>query len=79
MTDPEPEGRDRPTGNEALHGALADRRRHGAALLLAGLAVAVALVLDTPSARYGAGLVVFSVWMGWFVLTCIAFVERAEF
>jgi hypothetical protein len=64
--DPDSEPRERPTGSEALHGALADRRRHGVALLLAPSAVALALV-------------VFPVWMGWFVLTCIAFVERAEF
>lgn len=79
VTDPDPDARDRSTGNEALRGALADQRRHGAALVVALSAIAVALLVDTPSARYGAGLVVFSVWMGWFVLTCIAFVERAEF
>ena len=75
---PPPQG-ERPTAREALADALADRRRHGAALLLVAVALGIAFVLDTPSARYGAGLVVFSVWMGWFVLTCIAFVERAEF
>jgi hypothetical protein len=80
VSEPPPSERDdRPTGREALSGALADRRRHAGALLLVGAAIALALLFDTPSARYGAGLVVFAVWMGWFVLTCIAFVERAEF
>ncbi|MFC7229260.1 hypothetical protein N0B31_17810 [Salinirubellus salinus] len=78
-TERSPSERDRPTGREALRGALADWPRHGAALVVALSAVAVALLVDTPSARYGAGLIVFSVWMAWFVLTAIAFVERARF
>jgi hypothetical protein len=67
------------SGREALRRALADRRRHATVLALVALALAVALLVDTPSTRYGAGLVVFAVWMGCFVLTCVAFIECAGF
>ena len=68
-----------PSARAALRAALADRRRHGAALALVALAAAGALLVDTPTARYGAVLFAFAVWMGWFVLTAVEWIRRAEF
>jgi hypothetical protein len=67
------------SARDALVAALGDWRRHTAALALAALAVVGALVVGTPTARYGAGLFVFAVWMVWFVLTCVEWIRRAEF
>ncbi|MFB6156608.1 MAG: hypothetical protein ABEJ34_02045 [Haloferacaceae archaeon] len=67
------------TARGALWAALADWRRHAGAVALVVLAFAAANAVGTPEARYGAYLVAFAVWMGWFVLTCVAWIERAEF
>ncbi|MFB6304505.1 MAG: hypothetical protein ABEH47_05015 [Haloferacaceae archaeon] len=64
---------------DALRAALADWRRHVGAVALVALGFVVAAALGTPAAQYGAYLFAFVVWMGWFVLTCVAWIERAEF
>ena len=63
----------------ALVEALADARRNGVALGLAGAALGSAVLLGTDEAYFGAGLVVFTVWMGWFVLTAVEWLRRADF
>lgn len=69
---------DRPA-TDALTFALADRWRNLAAFALAAAAVALAVVVDTSVAYYGAGLTVFAVWMGWFVLVAIDWLRVADF
>ena len=59
----------------AFVGALGDWRRHAAALLLVAAAYAAAAAVATDVAYYAAGLVAFSVWMGWFVLTGVRFLR----
>lgn len=63
----------------ALATALDDRRRHALALALVLLTVGVAALLGSAVGWYAAGLVVFTVWMVWFVLTGIAFLRNADF
>jgi hypothetical protein len=63
----------------ALRAALADWRRHAVAVALVVVAFAVAETLADPTARYGAYLVAFAVWMGWFVLTAVEWLRRADF
>lgn len=63
----------------ALVEALGDWRRHAAALAVVAAAFGLAAVHGSGVAYYGAGLVAFSVWMAWFVLTCIEWVRRADF
>ncbi|MFC6941279.1 hypothetical protein ACFQE8_15120 [Salinirubellus sp. GCM10025818] len=63
----------------ALRAALADWPRHVAAVVLVAGAFAAAELLATPSARYGAYLVAFAVWMAWFVLTAVEWLRRADF
>ena len=63
----------------ALRAALADWRRHAVAVALVVGAFAAAELLGTPSARYGAYLVAFAVWMAWFVLTAVEWIRRADF
>ena len=69
---------DRPA-TDALSFALADRWRNLAALLLVVVVFAVAAVVDTSIAHYGAGLTAFAVWMGWFVLVAIDWLRAADF
>lgn len=69
---------ERPAG-AALRAALADWRRHAVALALVVGAFATAELLGGPSARYGAYLIAFAVWMAWFVLTAIEWLRRADF
>lgn len=66
-------------GRDALVAALADWRRHVGALSLVALAVGSARVLDSSGAYYVAVLVTFTVWMGWFVLTGVEWLRRADF
>lgn len=66
-------------GLTALRGALGDRRRNVAAVVLVVVPVALALVAGSRVALYGAGLTVFVVWMAWFVLTAVDWLERADF
>jgi len=63
----------------ALRAALSDWRRHAAAVALVVAAFAVAELLAAPTARYGAYLIAFAVWMAWFVLTCVEWLRRADF
>jgi hypothetical protein len=63
----------------ALRGALADWRRHAAAVALVVAAFAAAELLAAPTARYGAYLIAFAVWMAWFVLTAVEWLRRADF
>lgn len=63
----------------ALRVALADWRRHAGALALVVLAFGVAAVVRAPEVQYGAYLFVFSVWMGWFVLTAVEWIDHADF
>ena len=63
----------------ALRAALADWRRHAAAAALVVAAFVAAELLASPTARYGAYLVAFAVWMAWFVLTCVEWLRRADF
>lgn len=68
-----------PAARRALLAALGDRRRNLAALLLVCVALAVAVSVESPLVRYGAALVVFTVWMGWFVLAAIDWLRHADF
>ena len=63
----------------ALRAALADWRRHAVAAALVVAAFAVAELLAAPTARYGAYLIAFAVWMAWFVLTTVEWLRRADF
>jgi hypothetical protein len=63
----------------ALRAALSDWRRHAVAVALAAGAFAVAELIAAPTARYGAYLVAFAVWMAWFVLTAVEWLRRADF
>jgi hypothetical protein len=69
---------DRPA-TDALSLALADRWRNLVALVLVAGALAFAAAIDTSVAYYGAGLTVFAVWMGWFVLVAIDWLQVADF
>lgn len=66
-------------GLAALSGALRDWRRNAVALVLVLVLVAVALAHGSRVALYGAGLAAFVVWMAWFVLTAVDWLERADF
>ncbi|MFD1646003.1 hypothetical protein [Haloarchaeobius litoreus] len=66
-------------GLAALRGALGHRRRNAVALVLAVVPVAVALAVGSRVALYGAALAAFVVWMAWFVLTAVDWLERADF
>jgi type III secretory pathway component EscU len=66
-------------GLAALRGALGDRRRNVVAVVLVVGPVALALVVGSRVALYGAALTAFVVWMGWFVLTAVDWLERADF
>ena len=63
----------------ALTASLRNWRRHAVAvgIVLAGFAVAALVGSDV--ARYGAVLLAFSVWMLWFVLTAVDWIRRADF
>ncbi|WP_254544295.1 hypothetical protein [Halomarina pelagica] len=63
----------------ALVTALGDRRRHLVALALVAAAFGVAAVLASSVAYYAAALIAFAVWMGWFVLTAVDWLDRADF
>lgn len=69
---------DRPA-TDALSFALADRLRNLLALVLVVVAIGFAVSIDTRIAYYGAGLTVFAVWMGWFVLVAIDWLRVADF
>lgn len=66
-------------GRTALVAALADWQRHLAALLIVAAAFGMASNLGSSRAYYTAWLVTFAVWMGWFVLTAIEWLRRADF
>lgn len=58
---------------------LGPNRRNLAALGTVTLLVALAqFVVPDPRARYGAYLVVFAVWMGWFVATFVQWLRHAD-
>lgn len=63
----------------ALRAALADWRRHAVAVALVVVAFGVAELVAAPTARYGAYLIAFAVWMAWFVLTCVEWLRHADF
>lgn len=63
----------------ALVGALLDPRRHVLALAAVAAAFGFAVALASDVAYYAAALVAFVVWMAWFVLTAIEWLERADF
>jgi hypothetical protein len=63
----------------ALAAALGNRRRHLLALGVVVAGFAAAAAVDTSVAFYAAGLVAFSVWMLWFVLTTIDWIRHADF
>jgi uncharacterized membrane protein YdbT with pleckstrin-like domain len=69
---------DRPA-ETALREALTDWRRNLAALAVVALMFGVAALTSSAGIRYGAGLIAFTVWMAWFVLTAIDWIRRAEF
>ena len=54
-------------------------RRTGIALATATVVLAGAYTLSDPLARYGAWLVVFTVWMVWFVFAAAEWVSNADF
>jgi len=66
-------------GLTALRGALKDWRRNVVALVLVVAPLALALVAGSRVALYGAILAAFVVWMAWFVLTAVDWLERADF
>ncbi|WP_256301153.1 hypothetical protein [Haloarchaeobius salinus] len=66
-------------GLVALRGALANWRRNAVALVLVAVPFGLALVAGSRVALYGAALAAFVVWMGWFVLTAVDWLERADF
>ncbi len=59
--------------------ALADRRRHLVAVALVAVAFGIAAALGSGVAYYAAALIAFAVWMGWFVLTAVDWIDRADF
>ena len=69
---------DRPA-RTAVASALGNWRRHAAAAALVAAAFGSAALLASRTARYGAFLVAFAVWMGWFVLTAVDVIREAEF
>jgi ABC-type siderophore export system fused ATPase/permease subunit len=69
----------RQPGTDALVAALRDRRRNVSAFLFAVGVLAAATLVGSTAAYFAASLIVFTVWMVWFVLTCIEWVTRAEF
>lgn len=66
-------------GLAALVAALGDWRRHAVAIAIVAVAFGFAVVAESTVAVYGAALVGFAVWMAWFVLTAIAWLDRADF
>jgi hypothetical protein len=66
-------------GLTALRGAVGDWRRNVVAVVLVVVPVALALAVGSRVALYGAALAAFVVWMGWFVLTAVDWLERADF
>ncbi|WP_257297814.1 hypothetical protein [Haloarchaeobius sp. FL176] len=66
-------------GLTALRAALRDWRRNVVALVLVVAPLALALVAGSRVALYGAALAAFVVWMAWFVLTAVDWLERADF
>jgi hypothetical protein len=66
-------------GSAALLEALRDWRHNVSAVLFAVGVLAVATHVGTKGAYYAAGLLIFTAWMAWFVLTCIEWVTLAEF
>ena len=67
------------TGTTALIEALRDWRRNAVALVFAVGTLAAAAYVGSKEAYYLAAMVVFTIWMGWFVLTGIEWVKRADF
>lgn len=66
-------------GGAAVVAALKDWRRHALALAVIGVAGVAAVLIGSREAVYAAGLIAFSVWMVWFVMTAIEWVKRADF
>lgn len=69
---------DRPA-TRALAAALANPRRHLAAVLAVVAAFLAARLIATSAAYYGAALAAFAVWMAWFVLTVVDLIGHADF
>lgn len=63
----------------AVVAALSDWRRHAVALAVVAVGFGAAAAAGSAGAYYGAGLLAFTVWMAWFVLTTIDFLRRADF
>lgn len=70
-------GRERGVGS--ANGNLVFNRRTVVALLAAAAVLVGANALAHPLARYGAWLVVFTVWMVWFVFAAAEWVSNADF
>lgn len=59
---------------------LGPNRRNLAALAAVGAVLGGTYALvPFRSARYGAWLVVFAIWMAWFVATAVQWIDRADF
>lgn len=67
------------SGAAALKVALSDWRRNAAALLSVGVVLAAAWRVGTNEAYFLAALITFTIWMVWFVLAGIDWVQVAEF
>ena len=67
------------TGTTALIEALSDWRRNVSALGFVAAVLAGAAYVGSREAYYTASMVIFTIWMGWFVLTGIEWVKRADF
>ncbi|AZH25195.1 hypothetical protein [Haloplanus aerogenes] len=63
----------------ALKEALSDWRRHVLALAGVVLVFGIAALVGSEGAYYGAALIAFVIWMGWFVLTAVEWIRLAEF
>ena len=59
----------------ALVRTLTDWRRHAGVLLFVLAVVGAAAFVGTTAAYFAAGLIVFSTWMIWFVVTGVRFLR----
>jgi hypothetical protein len=59
---------------------LGPNRRNFVALAVVGVILAGTYVfVSDPLIRYGAWLVVFTIWMAWFVLSAVEWISNADF
>lgn len=63
----------------ALLEALRDRRRNGGAIGIVLIVFGVAALVGSSGAYYAAGLIAFTIWMAWFVLMTIEWIQLADF